>query len=219
MLLVALGLEGYLFASSFHFPPLHLFYHVFTQVNKVPLGGVVSLALDDVYNGSTLEASWENWPQTGLPWIVLWLKELITWGTLEPVAAYLLARGIEVTRTEAEKKAESYYLEQSLDSSPNELLNAVTIREWAMKFTKQDYHHSSVSPNMKVYLARDFKSFPGKQWRVIPVEDGDDIYWCDPGGFHLASCQKPENWRASYMDTYDFMLDPHKKRVSSVSYV
>jgi DEAD/DEAH box helicase len=183
------------------------------------LGSVVSLAIDDAHDGNMVEASWENWSDVGLPWIVLWLKELITWGTLEPVAAYLLARGVEVTRKKAEKRAELYYLEQSPDSSPDELLNAVTIREWAMKFSRQEQSQYTVPPNMKVYLARDFSRVSDKQWRVIPVEDGDDIYWFDPGGFHLASCQKPENWHASYMDTYDFMLDPHKKRVWSISYV
>lgn len=183
------------------------------------LGSVVSLALDDVYDGNAVEASWENWSHTGLPWIVLWLKELITWGTLEPVAAYLLAKGIEVTRIEAEKRAKLYYSEQPSDTSTDELLNALTIRGWAMKFSKQERYQPSVLPAMNVRLARDFSGFPGKQWRVIPVEDGDDISWFDPGGFPLAHCRKPEIWHANYMDTYDFLLDPQKKKVWSISYV
>lgn len=186
------------------------------------LGSVVSLALDDVSDGNvteTSETSWENWSRTGLPWIVLWLKELITWGTLEPVAAYLLAKGIDITRTEAEKRAKLYYSEQPSSTSADELLNVLTIREWAMKFSKQEQYQSSTLPDMNVHLERDFSGFPGKQWRVVPVEDGDEISWFDPGGFSLAHCRKPERWHASYMDTYDFRLDPQKKKVWSMSYV
>ena len=40
----------------------------------------------------------DDWPRSGLPWIAFWIKEIITWGTLDPVAAYLLARGDAVDR-------------------------------------------------------------------------------------------------------------------------
>src|SRR2546430_13717874 len=45
--------------------------------------------------------------------IVLWIKELITWGTLEPVAAYLLAKGIEVTRKDRSEEHTSELQSQS----------------------------------------------------------------------------------------------------------
>jgi hypothetical protein len=108
---------------------------------------------------------------------------------------------------------------QSPDILPDELLNAATIREWAKSLSEREYQSYSVPLHMKVHLMRNFSGFPDNQWRVIPVEDGDEIYWFDPGGFHLASCHKPENWQASYMDTYDFTLVPRKKEVSSASYI
>lgn len=183
------------------------------------IGSVVALAIDDVNNGNVIEPSFENWPLTDLPWIVLWLKELIIWGTLEPVAAYLLARGIAVTRAEAEEKAKLYYAEQSPDILSDELLNTATIREWAKRLSGRENQSYPVPPRMKVYLMRDFSGFSDKQWRVIPVEADDEIYWFDPGGFHLATCQKPENWQSSYIDAYDFILVPHKKEVSSSPYI
>jgi hypothetical protein len=43
------------------------------------------------------------------PWIAFWIKELITWGTLDPVAAFLLARGDAIDRPHAEADARAYY--------------------------------------------------------------------------------------------------------------
>ncbi|MFN6487181.1 MULTISPECIES: DEAD/DEAH box helicase [unclassified Nostoc] len=67
------------------------------------LGSVIALAIDEAFGGELVESSLENWPQTGLPWIVFWIKELIVWGTLDPVASYLLAKVEDVTtRKQAE---------------------------------------------------------------------------------------------------------------------
>ncbi|WP_298914810.1 DEAD/DEAH box helicase [uncultured Nostoc sp.] len=68
------------------------------------LGSILALAIDEAFGEGALEpTSLENWPRIGLPWIVFWMKELIAWGTLDPVAAYLLARVDRViTRTQAE---------------------------------------------------------------------------------------------------------------------
>ena len=68
----------------------------------------MALIFDEVHGGELRESSLADWPHTGLPWIVFWLKELLQWGTLDPVAAYLLNRQYEVTRFEANKAAEDY---------------------------------------------------------------------------------------------------------------
>jgi len=87
------------------------------------LGSVVALAADEALTGMFLEPSIENWPIIGLPWIVLWIKELIVWGTLEPVAAYLLSKNLEETRALAEEAAILYYAEQGSEQVVEELLN------------------------------------------------------------------------------------------------
>ena len=48
------------------------------------------------------------WPRSGLPWIGFRLKELVNWGTLDPVAAFLLARGnaSDSVQTELEARIE-----------------------------------------------------------------------------------------------------------------
>ncbi len=185
------------------------------------LGGVVSLALDKMNGGKLIEPTFENWPQTGLPWIVLWLKELIVWGTLEPVAAYLLARGIEVTRAEAEKTANRYYDEFVKELPFNERLNVAHIRDWAVTISKQKQSLSHNRPplQMSVNLLRDFSHSKNPQWRVLPVENDKNIYWFDPAGYPLAVCKKPENWQADFLDQYDFILSSVEEIVISSAYI
>lgn len=172
------------------------------------LGSIISLAMDEIYQGEPHEPTLEDWPQTGLPWIVFWLKELFIWGTLEPVAAYLLARGQAITRTEAEKIAREYYNEQPQDQSANELLNAVIIRNWALARLDSKQSFPSLNPPnpIDVYLLRDFSQVQNKNWRVVPVEAEKEILWLDPAGFPLARCPKFEGWNSVYLDTHDFTL-------------
>jgi len=201
-------------------------WHNFVSSNFVyrfnwGLGSVVSLALDATNDGKLFEPSFENWSQTGLPWIVLWLKELITWGTLEPVAAYLLARGIEVTRARAEKLAGLYYEEFAKDLPPNDRLNATYIREWAALIVQRNQSSARTRPpiQMSVNLLRDFSHVKNQLWKVLPVEKGNDIYWFDPAGYPLAASPIPEGWQPDYLDQYDFTLNSLEEIVSSRPYI
>ena len=95
------------------------------------LGSVLSLLLDLAEDGEPIAAmEIDDWPRSGLPWIAFWLKELLLWGTLEPVAAFLLARGNAVDRPAAHGEAEGYYdqLQGVLDD--NEKLSPRRIRDW-----------------------------------------------------------------------------------------
>ena len=152
---------------------------------------------------------------------MFWIKELITWGTLEPVAAYLLAQGGETIRPAAERVAQSYYAEQSQDLPPNELLNAGTIRDWVQRrlSPSDSSTPASVPTEIKVKLCEDFSHAPVQEWRVLPAEAGEQIYWCDPAGFPLAISLRPEGWRSAYTETHDFKLEPSKKVVYSSTYI
>ncbi|MFL5625478.1 MAG: DEAD/DEAH box helicase, partial [Ktedonobacteraceae bacterium] len=184
------------------------------------LGSVIALAADEALNGELLEPSLDNWPLLGLPWIVLWLKELIIWGTLEPVAAYLLSKNLEITREAAEKEAQSYYEEQPPQQVVDELLNASTIRDWATKHYNQEQNspYSRPPERMQVNLHQDFSKVEAKEWRVIPVEMDSTLQWFDSTGILLATCGRPSSWSDSFLSDYDFMLDVSEKMVSSEAY-
>ncbi|MBF2066060.1 MAG: DEAD/DEAH box helicase [Calothrix sp. C42_A2020_038] len=188
------------------------------------LGSVVALSIDEAFGGELVESSLENWSQTGLPWIVFWIKELIVWGTLDPVAAYLLAKVEDVTtRKQAEELAQTYYQYISeRETEPNEYLNAVNIRNWAeQSFSDVERHLPTPKPPKKidVNLLKDFSKAPSKNWRVVPLEVGNEIQWFDLAGVPLAICQKPENWQPDFLNTYDFTLDAENRIVSSTVYV
>jgi hypothetical protein len=162
----------------------------------------------------------DNWPQTGLPWIAFWLKELIVWGTLDPVAAYLLSQRIEVTRSDAQETAKRYYREQPDDTTPDELLNVMTIRRWVEGLsTKKQNPFTGPPQPIHVDLLRDFGKVSKNQWRVVPIETDDKLYWFDVAGVPLASCYKFDGWQSNYLNTYDFELDVSKKTVSSQPYI
>lgn len=187
------------------------------------LGSVLALAIDEAFGEMPLEpSSLENWPRIGLPWIVFWMKELVVWGTLDPVAAYLLARidGI-TTRRQAEELSQGYY--QSVSSlTANDQLSPITIRNWAQQaFAPLGQQSVQLRPSnrIEVTLLRDFSQLPDQTLRVIPVELGDEIHWLDPAGFPLASCSKPENWQEKYLDQFDFKLDPNLHLVTSTFYL
>jgi hypothetical protein len=188
------------------------------------LGSVIALAIDEAFGGELVESSLENWSQTGLAWIVFWMKELIVWGTLDPVAAYLLAKVEDVTtRKQAEKLAQTYYQyisERELE--PNEYLNAAKIRNWAeQSFSDVERHLPIPKPPKQIYvnLLKDFSKASNKSWRVVPVEIVNEIQWFDLAGVPLAICQKPENWQPDFLNTYDFTLYAENRIVSSKIYV
>jgi hypothetical protein len=184
------------------------------------LGALVALAIDEAYQGEQRSPSLEDWPQTQLPWIVFWLKELIIWGTLDPVAAYLLSRKLEVTRKNAENTVQEYYRIYA-STDPNEVLNASKIREWAegLSRSRDSRREERWSLHVNVELLRDFIRQSQPQWRVIPIETDTHIIWSDPAGFPLARSSKFDGWKPDDFHEYDFLLDAPRQVVTSRSFM
>lgn len=185
------------------------------------LGSVIALALNDAHGGELRETSLEDWPQTGLPWIVFWLKELITWGTLEPVAAYILSQGMAVTREDAEALAAAYYSELPEDQETDDMLNATKIRQWAQVrlSAAQSEYMPSLPENLDVVPLRDFTSVTTKLWRVVPVLAGDQIRWTDSAGYPLAISEQPTLWNKEHLTNFDFVLDAENEIVHVSTYL
>jgi hypothetical protein len=146
------------------------------------------------------------------------MKELIVWGTLDPVAAFLMSRRYTWTRDEAETVAESYYKEAGND--PNELLNPSKIRDWSVKKFSRGRRSITHQGQIRyqVELLRDFSGKTHMEWRVIPIIIEDSIVWIDLGGFPLAKSRKPHSWNSGDIDTRDFILNNNEKFVVSSSF-
>ena len=191
------------------------------------LGSIIALTIDDAHQGVLRETSLDEWSQLGLPWAVFWLKELMIWGTLEPVAALILSQGAAPTRRDAEGMAAGYYEAATAESnyrSPDELLNASRIRKWLQEVigTSEVRRRQIGFPaGVEVTLLRDFSRVPpeGPRWRVLPVEVGADIFWLDPAGFPLARCRKTVSINEQLYREFDFFLNTSKSLIETEPYL
>ncbi|WP_042356716.1 DEAD/DEAH box helicase [Bacillus rubiinfantis] len=178
------------------------------------IGTVLGLILDDVNDGILKETSIEEWPKTGLPWIVFWIKELVTWGTLDPVAALLLAHGVDNTRSDAETRAREYY-KTCGDIAIDEILDPRKIKEWSNQFIerKANISFENYPKEIKVSLTRDFSKSKNKEWRVLPIVIDNSIIWTDPAGHEFAKCKMPNKWHDNMRSTHDFLLNIESKTI------
>ncbi|RSK49685.1 DEAD/DEAH box helicase [Bacillus canaveralius] len=178
------------------------------------LGTVLALILDDINEGALQETGIDVWPKTGLPWIVFWLKELINWGTLDPVAALLLANGVEHTRSAAEIRTRDYY--KTCKGIPvDEILNPSRIKRWLKQVVEKrasklpEFHLKDIS----VSLSRDFTKVNIPEWRVVPITFDNFISWIDPAGYELATSKIPDKWGANMESAFDFVLNTSSRTV------
>ena len=182
------------------------FIYIFNRA----LGSLISISLIDKEND---EGDLKS--KTGLPWIIFWIKDLITWGTLDPVVAYLMAKDKTIiTRIEASKIADDYYKKyKSVEG--DEIYNPIYINEWyrnkkSMESTSglQEKQYKKVPfVAVNVELLRDFSSSAKRDFRVIPVKKSEKIYWFDPAGYPLASCINRGEIIINNKD-YDYYLEP-----------
>ncbi len=184
------------------------------------LSSILSLALDEVTGDSLHPLTLEEWPETGLPWIAFWVKELIVWGTLDPVVAFLLSKRIAWTRGQAEDFAKEYYSSNQSDD-PSDFLDPSSIQKWTtVNFPTTRVRNHRESPAIyEVELLRNFSDISQSEWRVIPIELGQRLIWMDPAGYPLARSAMPPNWSLDNPDIYDFWLLNEEKIVRASSFV
>jgi len=184
------------------------------------LSSILSITFDDSIIEKTKPLTLEDWPLSGLPWIAFWIKELIVWGTLEPVAAFLLARRNAWTRQEAEGLAVKYYKEQD-GVEPNDLLDPSRIRNWVLESLPRSKRRLVRTEPSKypAELLRDFSNTSQTEWRVIPAVIEGNLVWLDVAGFPLAKSAKPADWNTSYLHTHDFVLFSDEGSVAAQAYL
>ncbi|ABN78476.1 DEAD/DEAH box helicase [Cereibacter sphaeroides] len=160
------------------------------------LGSTIGVLLDRDSAGQPLDAmTIDDWPNSGLPWIAFWLKELISWGTLDPVAAFLLARGDAVDRPEAERDALDYYASRGDSVDPNEMLDPRAIRAWLdERRPTRTTHAPRGDLAIDVRLALPASDYLNHSMSVLPLLASDGIHWIDPAGYVVANSDLPDEW-------------------------
>lgn len=182
------------------------------------VGAVIALVADEMLGEQTQPLDIKEWRKLDLPWVVFWFKELLTWGTLDPVAAYVLSRNLAITRGAAHALASEYYQEKTVDSPHADLLDPKLISDWVDRQTTGSGVDRSLRSDISVRLVRDFSKYTGGPIRVLPVRRGDEINWVDPAGYLLASSFDDERTEI-YFGSFDFMLDPKKAKVNAKPYL
>ena len=160
------------------------------------LGSLIGVLMDRGDAASPVDAlKIEDWPRSGLPWIVFWIKELINWGTLDPVAAFLLARGNARNRAQAEADALAFYAQLDADTAPNDKLDPRRIRDWVE--TRKPAAPRRRVPHeiaLDVRLERPAGDYLARRISVLPLATADHLRWIDPAGYAVAHCNRPADW-------------------------
>ena len=197
-----------------------VYYHFDYRFNW-GLSSILSLMFDEVSGDSLQPLTFEEWPKTGLPWIVFWIKELIIWGTLDPVATFLLSKRIAWTREQAETLSKEYY-ETRLVESSNDLLHPTKVLEWVeegqMLGRKQAENRREVD-KFDVELLRDFSGSDRSEWIVLPTEHDSVVLWLDASGSPMARSARPQNWDSTHVSEFDFKLHSGERVVRASYYV
>lgn len=160
------------------------------------LGSLIGVLLDRGDDAGPVDAlTMDDWPRSGLPWIAFWLKELVTWGTLDPVAAFLLARGAARDRPHAEADARAYYDQLDEALTANERLDPRRIRDWVdARAPKIVDAVVATDLSIPADLEGEEDEYLQRTLSVFPLYDGARVRWVDPAGYIVAQSHVPDGW-------------------------
>jgi hypothetical protein len=184
------------------------------------IGSIIGLLLDTTEEGQPIRPlEIEDWPRSGLPWIAFWIKDLLTWGTLDPVAVFLLARGDAVNRPQAEAEARGYYDSLPDDIDPNDALDPRRIRGWFEIWRARPEEPIAIREIMlEATLVRPVADYRQPHVTVTPYEVDNSLIWIDPGGYVVARSKKPDDW-LDKPSSFDFRLAVMEATIMGEAYL
>ena len=172
------------------------------------IGSLIGTVLNqDNQTGTTLE----RWEKAGLPWAVIWIKDLISWGVYDPVEAFLLNQRKALTRQEAYQTAKDYWTQVDINEGDN-LLDPRKIKKWfdTASYKETDPSLSDDDFIISIKPFADIKALATRMWRVLPVVIGDSVKWYDVAGYLLATSTIPKKWDVLNNVRFNYFLDTHK---------
>ena len=141
-----------------------------------------------------------------VPAAAMWTKDLVLWGTLNPVAAHVLSINLAQARPQAEALGDAYFRELDPDDS-RDPLDSQRIQEWTeLLVVDAPSPGQGAQALFRVELQEEVPpDLP--RWPVVPLAAGEQLLWCDVAGFHLASSSRPDDWDASAISQLDYVLE------------
>jgi len=163
----------------------------------------------------------ERWEHCALPWSVMWYKDMVSWGTLDPIASSALTRKEAFTRPVASDIAAQYW--EAVNEISDTALKPNRVAEWmrGREQTRSAVEEDRSLPHSEIAATptEDFSEHTGTKFRVLPAATGQRIDWYDPAGFLLARSDVPNNWNRLKTTETDFVLDPSSSIVTWQRYV
>ncbi len=184
------------------------------------LGSLIGVLMDQGDAAGPVDAlTMDDWPRSGLPWIGFWLKELVNWGTLDPVAAFLLARGNARDRAQAEADAQDYYAQLEEGTSANDKLDPRRVRDWVEALRPPaPPRRTPRNISLDVRLERPAGDYLSRQLSVLPLASEDGLSWIDPAGYAVAYCERPADWD-DQPSRFRFELSVDRRQVTGEPYL
>lgn len=189
-------------------------------------GSAVNSTISNIWNRIHGEdhvvPSLEEWRDiTGLPWAAFWIRELLSWGTLEPVVAYLMGvssgSSTITTRREASTFVGRYYkwhAERYPDTNrTDDFFHPLHIAEWYRETFPSLQRTRSESENLAASLKRDFPADGPDSYAVLPCELDGRIAWLDAAGYCLAESDTPSGWHERASNRNDFFLNIRQRSI------
>jgi hypothetical protein len=184
------------------------------------LGSIIGLLMEGTDGAIPIRPlEMGDWPRSGLPWIAFWIKELITWGTLDPVAAFLLARGDAIDRPRAEADARCYYEGLPVGTDPNDMLDPRQIRDWVGGRCVRTRDTTTITELIiDAVLVQPAINYLSAHLSISPIDDGNTIIWIDSAGYTVARSEKPHNW-PEMPSLFEFNLDVQESIINGKTYL
>ncbi|MGY3133768.1 hypothetical protein ACVWZM_004450 [Bradyrhizobium sp. USDA 4501] len=123
---------------------------------------------------------------TGLPWFGFWARELLRWGTHDPLVAYALAQGLAHTRERAAERRvefETWLHANHVDIEPDDYIDPQLFLEWQSSLPRRERASTTFAPAPVELTGTNGTRH---RYNVIPVPNGAHVSWLDAAGFELA---------------------------------
>nr|MDA3791541.1 hypothetical protein [Desulfobacula sp.] len=175
------------------------------------IGSLIATVLNqNDLSGTTME----RWKGAGLPWSIIWIKDLISWGVYDPVAAFLLSQKKALTRQDAYEIAKEYWIQVDMNEG-DILLDPRKIKKWFDIAPAQETDSPLSDDDFIIPIKPlvDIKTLSTRMWRILPVVIDNSVKWYDVAGYLLAISIIPEKWDMLNNKRYNYFLDTHKNIV------
>ena len=173
----------------------------------VAIGAVVARAWSEGTDEPLDTPTLDTWKSiTGLPWFAFWAKELLRWGTLDPLVAFALSLGLAKSRTDA-ARMQPAFLEWLAEEVPGhdseDQIDPRKLLAWSRTLGAPEATAPRRTPIAVELSGTDGRA---KRYSVIPVKSGSRIRWLDASGFRLAISPIPADFPSTDRQSRDYDL-------------